>query len=282
MKRPWVTLRFRTVSHDGVVPFTVEVQLLGPGGERLRRRDDRGHGIDVRGHRLGREGRGVGLGEGGRRAEAPSDAAGRRGAPRGDGEEVGAQGVDLRADLVLGALAQPDGQDHRGDADHDAEHGQPRAEPVGPDGVEPGAEGVEPAHRSQLRSARGRPGRRGGGSMRWASAATSASWVMSTSVRPAACSSSSRAMTSAADVGVQGPGRLVGQDEGGVADQGPGDGHPLLLATGQLPGPVLHPVAQAHPLQGADGPLPPFGPGDAGVGQRQLDVAPGGQARPAG
>src|SRR5579862_6975878 len=28
MKRPWVTVRLRTVAHDGVVPLTVEVQLL--------------------------------------------------------------------------------------------------------------------------------------------------------------------------------------------------------------------------------------------------------------
>src|ERR1700679_3430496 len=30
MNRPWVTLRLRTVSHDGVVPTTVDVQLLEP------------------------------------------------------------------------------------------------------------------------------------------------------------------------------------------------------------------------------------------------------------
>ena len=33
-----------------------------------------------------------------------------------------------RADLVLRALAQPDGQDDGGDTDQDAEHGQDRSE----------------------------------------------------------------------------------------------------------------------------------------------------------
>ena len=40
-------------------------------------------------------------------------------------------------------------------------------------------------------------------------------------------------------------GRLVGQDEDRVLDQGPGDRHPLLLAARQLVGPVVEPVAQA-------------------------------------
>ena len=37
---------------------------------------------------------------------------------------------------------------------------------------------------------------------------------------------------------------------GGSAGQGPGDGHPLLLAAGELDGLVLQLVAQAHLLQG--------------------------------
>ncbi len=45
-------------------------------------------------------------------------------------------------------LAQPDGEDDRGDADHDAQHGQPRSQPVGPDRLQPGAEGLEPAHQA--------------------------------------------------------------------------------------------------------------------------------------
>ena len=52
-------------------------------------------------------------------------------------------------------------------------------------------------------------------------------------------------------LGVEGPGRLVGQDEVRVADQGPGNGHPLLLSARQFAGPVLHPVSEAHPLERA-------------------------------
>ena len=50
--------------------------------------------------------------------------------PGRDDEQVGAERVDLGLDLRLRALAQPDGEDHRGDADEDAEHGERRAQPV--------------------------------------------------------------------------------------------------------------------------------------------------------
>ena len=46
-------------------------------------------------------------------------------------------------------------------------------------------------------------------------------------------------------------GRLVGQDEDRVLDQGPGDRHPLLLAARQLVGPMVEPVAQADLAQAA-------------------------------
>ena len=39
-----------------------------------------------------------------------------------------------------------------------------------------------------------------------------------------------------AGLGVQRPGRLVGQQQAALADQRPGDRHPLLLAAGQLVG----------------------------------------------
>ena len=37
-----------------------------------------------------------------------------------------------------------------------------------------------------------------------------------------------------AGVRIEVAGRLVGQEQGGVVDQGPGDGHPLLLAARHL------------------------------------------------
>ena len=57
-----------------------------------------------------------------------------------------------------------------------------------------------------------------------------------------------------AGVRVQGAGGLVGQDDGGTAGQGPGDGHPLLLTAGELIGQVVELVAQAYLLQYLSGP----------------------------
>ena len=42
---------------------------------------------------------------------------------------------------------------------------------------------------------------------------------------------------------------LVGDDGAGVVGQGPGDGHPLLLAAGKLPGHIPHAPLQAHQAQ---------------------------------
>ena len=77
-------------------------------------------------------------------------------------------------------------------------------------------------------------------------------------------------------------GRLVGQDQVGVGHQGPGHGHPLLLAAGQLAGPVVDPVGQADPLERREGPALALGPLDPGVEQRELDVAPAPTATPGG
>ena len=105
---------------------------------------------------------------------------------------------------------------------------------------------------------------------------------MTTTVRPAACRSWKSRNTSRAEVGVQGAGGLVGQDQSRIADQGPRHRHPLLLASRQLTGPMVDPVAQAHLLERLDGPTPALGPVHAGVDQRQLHVAPRRQRRPAG
>ena len=52
----------------------------------------------------------------------------------------------------------------------------------------------------------------------------------------------------AAHVRAPAPGRLVGEDHGQPGDQRPGDRHPLVLAAGQLAGPVTQPVCDARPL----------------------------------
>jgi hypothetical protein len=50
-----------------------------------------------------------------------------------------------------------------------------------------------------------------------------------------------------AGLGVEVPGRLVGQQERGLVDQCPGDGHPLLLAAGHLRRLVIIVIGQAEP-----------------------------------
>src|SRR5215211_4040128 len=67
-------------------------------------------------------------------------------------------------------------------------------------------------------------------------------------------------------------GGLVGQQHGRVADQGPGDGHPLLLAPRELGGPVLEPVPEPDRGQGLGGQPPPLGPAKAPVDKGQADV----------
>ena len=75
--------------------------------------------------------------------------------------------------------------------------------------------------------------------------------------------------------GVEGAGRLVGQDDRGVGDQRPGDRDALLLAAGELRGQPPAPVAEPDLLQQRPHPLPV----DAVSGQpdRQPDVLLGGE-----
>ena len=88
--------------------------------------------------------------------------------------------------------------------------------------------------------------------------AISRSWVMTTTVVPAACSSRSSVHHPGAGRGVEVAGRLVGQQQRRVADHRAGDRDPLPLAAGQLVRPVVEPVAQADPVQRRLGPPPPL------------------------
>ena len=76
----------------------------------------------------------------------------------------------------------------------------------------------------------------------------------------------------AAGLGVQGAGGLVGHDDGRVGADGPGDGHPLLLAARHLGGPVTRPVEHAHLVQGLLHPNVPLVDGHALVDEGQLHV----------
>src|SRR5215216_4720720 len=67
-------------------------------------------------------------------------------------------------------------------------------------------------------------------------------------------------------------GGLVGQQHGRLGDQGPGNGHALLLAARELGGPVLEPVPEPDRLQGLGGQAAALPPAQPPVDQRQADV----------
>jgi len=50
-------------------------------------------------------------------------------------------------------------------------------------------------------------------------------------------------------------GRFVGEDDARFVDEGPGDGHPLPLATGKLVGPVMSPVPHADLVEDLEDPV---------------------------
>src|SRR5581483_25811 len=74
--------------------------------------------------------------------------------------------------------------------------------------------------------------------------------------------------------GVEGPERLVHEEDGGVLGDGPGQGHPLAHAARQLVGPLRAVALEPHHAEQLAGPVLTLGPGDAGQAQRQVDVAP--------
>ena len=71
---------------------------------------------------------------------------------------------------------------------------------------------------------------------------------------------------------VKGPERLVHQQETRLEGQGPGDRHPLLHATRELPGVVAAELLKAHQLQHGRRPGRPVGLGPVVQLQGQLDV----------
>ena len=71
---------------------------------------------------------------------------------------------------------------------------------------------------------------------------------------------------------VQGAGWFIGQENVGVVDQCPGDGHPLHLTAGHLVGPLVQMLFQTNPGQHRDRPLTALLSGHACQGQGQLHV----------
>ncbi|MDF3052464.1 MAG: hypothetical protein K0S19_569 [Geminicoccaceae bacterium] len=72
-------------------------------------------------------------------------------------------------------------------------------------------------------------------------------------------------------------GRLVGQQNGGIAGHRSGHGHPLLLAARELGGKVLHPVGHPDPFQGRLHSALPVFSGKPPIRERQLDVLVNGE-----
>ena len=75
-----------------------------------------------------------------------------------------------------------------------------------------------------------------------------------------------------AGFGVQCAGGFVCQNQLGIGDDGPGDGHTLLLTAGKLCGHVLCPGQKAYPIQGGFHPLLALRSGNTLVNQRQFHV----------
>ena len=78
-----------------------------------------------------------------------------------------------------------------------------------------------------------------------------------------------------AGLGIQCAGRLVGHDNGGMGGDGPGNGHPLLLAAGHFGGLVVGPVVHLHLAEGLHGHFLPPGGRDPLIDQRKGHVFQG-------
>ena len=73
--------------------------------------------------------------------------------------------------------------------------------------------------------------------------------------------------------------RLVGQNDGGLIDQGAGHGHPLSLSTRELVGTVIHSVGEPHHVQNLFCTLFSFAFGYTGINKRQCDIFQSGGPR---
>ncbi len=70
---------------------------------------------------------------------------------------------------------------------------------------------------------------------------------------------------------------LIGQNQRRASGNGPCDGYPLLLAPGELGGPVKGTLSQAHLLQGMEGKPPPLPSREPPVNQGKLHIFQGGE-----
>ena len=139
--------------YSGVVPLHAGRPVLVFARRPARRAEHR-RGVACTDGDLGLDGLEIVPGERGLRAEAALRAARRRCA-RHDDEQVGAHRGEGLLDLRLGALADGDHGDDRGDADDDAERGEKRAHLVAQQRAERDAQGVQAGSRGRSSAARG-------------------------------------------------------------------------------------------------------------------------------
>ena len=76
-----------------------------------------------------------------------------------------------------------------------------------------------------------------------------------------------------AGLGVEGSGRFVGKDDGGVGDDGPGDGDALFLSAGELVGLVVVAILEADDIEGVQSFV--LGAAGAGVEEGKLHILEG-------
>ena len=209
-----------------------------------------------------------------RRLVAEQGLAGR------DPQQVGAEPGQLPVEVGPAGGGDADHRDHRGDADRDARARRAPPAAAGCAGRPAPTRATSPrrqpggGHRRRLHAGTTSPSRMS--TRRGRPAAISRSWVMTTTVVPAACSSRSSAHDLGAGRRVEVAGRLVGQQQRRLADDRPGDRHPLPLAAGQLVRPVVEPVRQPDPVQrrGRPGAAAPAGRRPRRAGRRRRCPAP--------
>ena len=118
------------------MPTTVVVQLVAPCDQRRASSARRRHRRRCPGRRsVGDSAAASAIGQRRRRPEPAPDPGASVVLPGETISRLLPSALICAADLRLGALAEPDGQHHRGDADQDAEHGQRRPQPVRADRV---------------------------------------------------------------------------------------------------------------------------------------------------
>jgi hypothetical protein len=78
-------------------------------------------------------------------------------------------------------------------------------------------------------------------------------------------------------LGVEVPGRLIGEDEGGVIDQRPGNSDALALTTGELVGLMMAAIGEIHLFQYVHGSFDALFCGYAGIDEGKGDILDGGE-----